>query len=284
MPKTQPFPDYAPDVTPLGTADSQTIFNVVPRADGYGPVADMLAFTASLPSPCRGYFFGRKSDGSIAIFAGTATDLYLLNNTNFTWTLVSKGSVSYQPLVASDNWVFAQFNDLVIACQANTVPQKFILTSATNFVDLGGTPPAAASVAIIGFFVVLTGLVSVPRRAQWSDLDAPETWTAGVGLSDFQDFPDGGSCLVVSGGDAYGLIFQEQSIRSMTYAAGSAAIFQFYRISTQEALYAKYSVVNIGNRVFYLGAAGFQMIRRQGQSAADNCCDRSDLHARLYRL
>jgi hypothetical protein len=258
------FPDYAPDVTPLGTADSQTIYNVVPRGDGYGPVPSLQQFTNALPGPCRGYFFGRKTDGSIAIFAGTATDLYLLNNANFQWVLASKGGISYGALPSTDNWSFAQFNDLIIACQANTVPQKFILTTASNFIDLGGSPPQAGSISVIGFFVVLSALTSNQRRAQWSDLDAPEIWAAGSGLSDFQDFPDGGSCIASSGGDAYGLIFQEQSIRSMTYAAGNPAIFQFYRFSTQEALFGKYSIINIGNLVFYISATGFKQILSTG--------------------
>jgi hypothetical protein len=259
------FPDYVPDVTPLGTAESQTIFNVIPRADGYGPVASLQAFTATLPGPCRGFFYARKQDGTIAVFGATANDLYLLNNTTFAWSLVSNPAASsstghYQTLVSTDNWSFAQFNDLVIACQANTAPQKFILTSGATFIDLGGTPPFAASVSVIGFFVVLTALTSNQRRSQWSDLGAPEVWSAGVGLADFQDFPDGGSCLTSSGGDAYGLIFQDQSIRSMTYAAGNPAVFQFYRMSTQETLYAKYSVINIGNRVLYLSSSGFKQI------------------------
>lgn len=259
------FPEYAPDVTPLGQADSQTIFNVVPRKDGYGPVPSIQLLTQALPGPCRGYFFGRKTDGSIAIFAGTATDLYLLNNTTFAWVLASKGNVTngYSALVPTDNWQFVQFNDLVIACQGNTAPQKIVLsTLATvpNFIDLGGGPPFAASISVIGFFLVLTALTSNLRRAQWSDLDAPETWSAGVGLADFQDFPDGGNCISSTGGDAYGMIFQEQTIRSMTYAAGNPAIFQFYRMSTQEALFAKYSVINIGNRVMFCGGGGFKML------------------------
>ena len=236
---------------------------MVPRGDGYGPIPSVQLLTQNLPTPCRGYFFGRKTDGTIAVFAGTATDLYLLNNTTFQWVLASQGSVSYTQLATTDNWQFAQFNDLVIAVQANCAPQKIVLsTLATtpNFINLGGSPPFAASIAVIGFFVVLTGLISNQRRAQWSDLDAPESWSAGVGLSDFQDFPDGGSCLLATGGDAYGMIFQEQSIRSMTYAAGNPAIFQFYRMSTQEALFAKYSVINIGNRVLFCGAGGFKMV------------------------
>ena len=260
MSDTIPFPDYAPDITPLGQADSQVIFNVVPKSDGYGPILSMTQYTQSLPAPCRGYFYGRKPDGTVTIVAGTATDLYIMNPIDLSWTLASKGGRSYGAVPTDDNWVFVQYNDLIIAVQKNCPPQKLAQSTSNSFVDLGGNPPYAGWVAIIGFFVVLTAIQEAGQRVQWSDLDAPEQWSAGIGLSDFQDFPDGGSSLVVSGGDAYGTIFQEQSIRSMTYAAGSVAIFQFYRFSTQEVLFAKYSVINVSNRVFYLSAAGFREI------------------------
>lgn len=252
------FPPYAPDVTDLGTDTSAYVLNVFARLDGYGPCQSLQAFTTALPGPCRGYFFARKSDGSIAVFAGTATELYLLNNTDFSWTVVSKAT--YSPLVSTDNWQFIQFNDLVIAAQVNTAPQKFALSSSTLFADLGGSPPSAGGIAVVGFFVVLTKLLTNSRRVQWSDLSAPETWTAGVGLSDFEDLPDGGQTIGVSGGDAYGVVFQDSSIRSLIYAPGSPAIFQINRLSTQETLFAQNSLINVGNRTFYCGAAGFKEI------------------------
>lgn len=259
------FPQYAPDLADIGSAaPSQNITNVFPRGDGYGPVPDITTFTAALPGPCRGYFFARNSDGSIAVFAGTATDLYQLNNTTFTWTRVSQGGVSYSTLVTSDNWQFAQFNTFVIAVQRNTPPQKFVLGSSAAFVNLGGNPPNAGRIAIVGFFVVLTDLLSANVRVQWSDLDAPETWTAGVGYADYADLPDGGSTHAVAGGDAYGLIFQDESIRSLVYAPGSPVVFQINRISTQETLFSDYSVINVGTMVFYCGAAGFKMIQNAG--------------------
>jgi hypothetical protein len=262
MSQLVPLPPWQPDVTDLGTETSQSILNCVPRSDGYGPFPSLVSFTQALPGPCRGYFYARKSDGSIAVFAGTSTELYLLNNTDFTWIKVSQAT--YSTLVSTDMWQFAQFNDLVIAVQVNTVPQKFALSSSTAFSDLGGTPPSAGGIAIVGFFVVLTNLLANPRRVQWSDLSAPETWSAGVGLSDFEDLPDGGSTIGVSGGDAYGLVFQESSIRSLIYAPGSPAIFQINRLSTQESLFGKYSLINVGNMTFYCGAAGFKMIVAAG--------------------
>lgn len=262
---TLTYPEFAPDLTDIGTNVSALISGVVPRGDGYGPFQDFVSFTQALPANCRGFFFARRSDGSIAVFAGTATNLYLLDNTTFQWGLVSKGGVPYSGLVGTDNWRFAQFNDFVIAVQVNTVPQKYVLSSGGTFVDLGGSPPQASHIAIINRFVMLTGLLSAPRRAQWSDLDAPETWTAGVGLSDFQDFPDGGSAHQASGGDAFGVVFQDEAIRTLTYAPGSPAVFQINRISTQDTLFAQYSVITAGTRVFFLSSQGFKVIPAGGE-------------------
>lgn len=261
---TLKFPEYAPDISALGTGTSTTISGVVPRADGYGPFPDLQEFTEALPDACRGCFFARRGDGSIAVFAGTSTRLYLLSNTNFTWTDVSKGGSAYSTLVATDNWKFDQFNDIVIAVQSNTVPQAFTLSSSSAFADLGGSPPQASHIAIINRFVVLTGLLSDSRRVQWSDLDAPTTWTAGVGLSDFQDLPDGGSCHGLSGGDAYGVVFQDESIRTLVYAPGSAVVFEIIRISTKDSIFGQYSVINAGEKTFFCSVQGFKYIAPGG--------------------
>lgn len=267
MPATAPtlkFPQWAPDISDIGSDTSVDVKNCVARADGYGPFNDLEPFTTALPGPCRGYFFARGSDGSILTFAATATDLFILNNTTFSWLNISKGGVPYGAVPPLGQWQFEQYNDIVIAVQVNTPPQKYDLTSGSRFVDLGGTPPAAAFVSIVGFFVVLTGLLSNPKRIQWSDLGAPETWTAGVGLADFQDMSDGGNVSNVSGGDAFGIFFQQESIRSITYAPGSSTVFQIARISTQETLFANYSVINVGDRTFYCGASGFKMVVGSG--------------------
>lgn len=260
MADVAPFPAWRPDLTSLGTGVSTLISGVLPKADGYGPFKDFTSFTQALPANCRGFFFARRGDGSIAVFAGTAGRLYLLDNTTFLWTDVSKGGVAYGSLVSGANWRFAQFNEFVLAVQINTVPQKYVLTSGGTFVDLLGSPPQAGHIAIVNRFVMLTGLLSNPRRAHWSDLDAPETWTAGIGLCDFQDFPDGGIAHAVSGGDAYGLVFQDEAIRSLTYAPGSPAVFQIARISTQDTLDYQYSVVNVGTRTFFHSAQGFKVV------------------------
>jgi hypothetical protein len=274
-----PFGDYRPDVAAYQSASSQVIQNVIPRGDGYGPFPGFTAFTNTLPGPCRGYFYARKADGSIAVFAATATDLYLLNNSTFGWLNVSKGAGppaspdggfsgaddpaanSYSAIPGADQWQFAQFNNFVVAVQINVPPQVYDLTASTSFADLAGSPPQARYVAVVGRFLVLSGLgSSTPYRIQWSGLNATTTWTAGVNQSDFQDFPDGGIVRGVAGGE-YGVVFQDAAVRRMTYAPGSPVIFQIDRLSEEKGLFAPLSIVRAaGSRVFYIGSDGFQMI------------------------
>lgn len=329
-----PFPEYRPDVADYQGASTKVATNVVPRADGYGPFKDQVVYSAALPAACRGYFYARKSDGSVKIFAGTSNRLFLLNNTDFTWTPVSKvtaltsisnaspavftlnshglangdqivlsttgalptgltvGTVYYvintatntfnvsltsggaavntssagsgthsmtyfyTSLTSSSHWQLAQFGNLVIAVQANVAPQVFDLSSATAFSDLGGAPPQAAYISIVGRFVVLTGHLSNPYRIQWSGLGDATNWTSGSNSSDYQDLPDGGIVRGVAGGE-FGAIFQESTIRRMTYVPGSPLIFSIDRIAQDVGLFAPYSLISNGNVNFFLSAQGF---------------------------
>lgn len=254
------FGAYRPDVSDYRGQYTKLLLNVIPRGDGYGPVQSLTPFTSALSAACRGYFFARKADGSISVFAGTSTKLYNLNNTTGAWTDVSKGATTYSALSSTDNWQFAQFNNFVFAVQKNAPPQVFDLTSSTAFADLGGSPPQASYIAVVNRFVVLSGLAS-PNvyRIQWSGLNATTTWTSGVSQSDFQDLADGGIVRGVAGGE-FGVIFQDSSIRRLTYAPGSPYVFGIDRISSDDGLYAPYSIISAGDRVFFCSPQGFKML------------------------
>lgn len=258
------FSAWAPDIVAQNTNVTSNIKNVVPRADGYGPHASLLTFTAALPGPCRGAFLARNSDGSVTLFGATATNLYQLNNTNFTWTNVSLAGGPYAALAGSDNWQFAQFNLQVVAVQANVAPQVFILGSSSAFAALGGSPPQASHIAIINRFIILSGLLASFTRVQWCDLDNPTQWTAGVGLADFTDLPDGGSVHDVRGGDLSGIIFQDSSIRWLIFSPGSATTFDIIRISTSDGIFGQYSSVTAGDQVFFYSPQGFKVIQPGG--------------------
>ncbi len=254
-----PFGEWKPDITDYSGASSGTIQNVFARGDGYGPVKSFSAYSEALAGACRGAFVARKSDGTVAIFAGTGDKLWLLNNSDGSWDDVSR-SGDYTPLSNSASWQFRQFNDFVFATQVNDVVQVFDLASPATFDDLGGSPPQAAYIAIVNRFVVLSGL-AVPDvyRIQWSGLNDPTEWNSGVNSSDFQDLPDGGSVLGVAGGE-FGTVFQERSIRRLIYSPGSPYIFGIQRIVQDDGLFAPGSLVVAGDRVFFASPQGFKML------------------------
>lgn len=259
-----PFPEWKPDVSDFQGASSLVIENVLPRGDGYGPFADFQALSQPLPAACRGYFFARNADGSIATFAGTATRLYKLNNTSFAWADVSQGGAAYSALSAAFNWQFVQFNNFVIAVQQNVAPQVFDLTGSTAFANLAGSPPQASYVAVISRFVVLSGLLSAPYRVQWSGLNQTTTWDNVTAQSNFQDLADGGLTRGVAGGDQYGIVFQDSAVRSMTFNPGSPTVFDILKISAGDGMFAPYSAVNAGGQTYFCSTQGFKAIAPGG--------------------
>jgi len=261
-----PLLQYGPWVPDTSDFESTTVFdisNVIPRGDGYGPFPDFSAFTQALPAICRGGFYALKSDGSVIVFAGTSTKLYKLNNTDYSWTDVSLGAGTYSAVSSTANWLFAQFGNLVFATQANAVLQVFDLSSSTAFANCAGSPPQAAYISVVGRFLVLSGLLSNPYRIQWSGLNATTTWTSGVNSSDFQDFPDGGIVRGVAGGE-FGIIFQDQAIRRMSYVPGSPIIFQIDRITQDKGLFAPGSIIRAGETIYFYAGQGFHKIAPGG--------------------
>jgi hypothetical protein len=85
-----PFGEYKPDVSDYEGQATKNVLNVLPRGDGYGPFPDFAILSQALLGACRGAFYALKSDGSVAVFAGTSDRLWLASNTDYSWTPVSK--------------------------------------------------------------------------------------------------------------------------------------------------------------------------------------------------
>jgi hypothetical protein len=258
------FGTYQPDTSDYESDQVNSILNVMPRGDGYGPFPAFSGYSQALPSACRGGFYAIKtSDGTVVTFAGTSNKLYKLNNTDYSWVDVSLSGGTYGALSSTAQWQFAQFGNLVFATQANALLQVFDLTSSSTFTNALGSPPQAAYISVVGRFLVLSGLAANPGRIQWSglnDVNSSASWTSGTNSSDFQDFPDGGVVRGVAGGTQSGIIFQDQAIRTMAYVAGAPYIFQIDRVSQDKGLYAPYSVIRAGERVFFYAGQGFHKI------------------------
>jgi hypothetical protein len=208
-------------------------------------------------------FFARNEDRTVTIFAATIDRLYMLDNTDFSWTDVSDGGSAYTPLPTNAQWQFAQFGLFVIAVNPNDDPQYFDLGTPATFENIPDNPPNSAYVSIINQFVVLSGITDNPNRVQWSDIGDATAWTPGTGSSDFQDLQDGGAALPVVGGE-FGIILQDDAIRRMVFVPGSAQIFQIDRIGKNEGLLAPYSVCTAGNLIFFLSPKGFVQMDANG--------------------
>lgn len=165
----------------------------------------------------------------------------------------------YPDLSTDSQWQFAQFNTLVKATQKNTDLQTYTLGTSTAFADNAGSPPRANYISVVGRFLVLSGLLSNPFRIHWSGLNDTTQWTAGTNSSDFQDFADGGIVRGVEGGE-FGVVFQDQAIRRMSYIPGSVLIFQIERIAKDMGLFAPYGKVSAGSTTFFHSAKGFYKI------------------------
>lgn len=199
-------------------------------------------------------------------FSVSATAGGALINTSSAGSGTHSVTSIYSALSATAQWQFAQTGNLVFATQANAVLQVFNLSTASAFAVALGSPPQAAYISVVGRFLVLSGLLSEPYRIQWSGLNsfnASASWTSGTNSSDYQDFPDGGIVRGVAGGEA-GIVFQDQAIRRMSYVPGSPIIFQIDRITQDKGLFAPYSIIRAGEKIFFYAGQGFQKIEPGG--------------------
>ena len=179
-----PFGEYKPDVSDYEGAATRNILNVIPRGDGYGPFRDFAALSQALPAACRGGFYALKSDGSVAIFAGTSDRLHLASNTDYSWTPVSKpvavtsitnaspAVVNYtsHPFVAGDKVVFSTTGTLPTGLTAGTVYYVISAGLTANAFEVSATSGGAAintSSAGSGTHSVTSTYSALSSDAQW---------------------------------------------------------------------------------------------------------------------
>lgn len=254
-----PFGPLSPDQFDLDGQVVNTANNVLPGPGCYVPWKAFVAITAALGAQCQGAFMARKADGTFGVYAGTSTALYLYNQAGDSWTDVTRLSGGNYSVPSGAYWSFAQFGANLVAVNANDVPQVIDIDAGANFSALGGSPPQAACVTVIGSFLVLSRLTSYPRRVQWSALENIASWTPGTSFSDLQDFPDGGDVVGVSGFES-GFVLQKDTVRQMVYQPSSPTVFSFQKLEGARGCFSPYSLINVGEVTFYYSNAGFYAI------------------------
>jgi hypothetical protein len=248
------FGEWLPD-QPSMTGALVKANNVYSRAIGYGAIPSAADYSGDASEDLNNVVAGRNPDGSTAIFAGSTTNLYKLDSSDMSLDDVS-GSTYATP--SGQRWRFTQFGHRLIAANGFDKLQGWLLGTDTAWSDLDTDAPKARYVTVVRDFVV-SGYVNdsgYSARVQWSALNDETSWTpSATTQSDYQDIPDGGSVVGVTGGE-FGLVFMDRSIHRMSYV-GSPLVFQFDNISRNLGCYEANSIIQYQGVSFFLSDDGF---------------------------
>lgn len=251
------FGPCLPDLPALNNPGVLLALNCIPAGIGYRPIRNLnVLVDTALNGTVIGAYSALSATDTSFTYAGTTTKLYQ----------ISAGSVSdISRLVgggyttASDErWEIEQFGNSIIATNFADDVQT-VAFGGGNFAALGGSPPKAKHIGIVRDFVVLGNLndgAFRPQTVRWSAFNNSTGWTNGTDQAGEQDlFGKSGPVQRVIGGE-YGRIYQENSIRRMTYS-GPPVVFAFDEVERNRGALAPGAVISKGDLDFYLSNDGF---------------------------
>ena len=247
------FGEWTPDQPGL-TNGLRRAENVYPKLVGYGAIPIAVDYSAAASENLNNVVAGKTTAGATTVFAGGSTKLFKLDSGDLSLDNVSKSGNYTTP--TDQRFRFTQFGNVIVAANGNDKLQGFNLNSSSLFANLAADAPEARYVTVVRDFVVSGYQSSYPNRVQWSALGDESSWTTSATTqADFQDIPDGGSVVGVTGGE-FGLVFMDRAIHRMSYI-GSPLVFQFDNISRNLGCYEANSIIQYGGTAFFLGDDGF---------------------------
>lgn len=252
-----PFGKYAPDQSDYTPGNTTNILNVMPVADGWGPINDFTTYGTGLGSTCRGFITVRRADGDFDSYAGTTANLYKFNRTTSVWDDVTRSSGGDYAVPSGFAWSMVQFGSYLIATNGADVVQFINVDSGTNFAALAGSPPVARYVGVTNEFVVLLALSGELDKLQWSGIGDSEYWTIGQRLCDKQQLPDGGEITGFIGYETGGVVMQRNRMRAMTFAPSSGYTFTFSVLQNAIGSIGEPNIVAFRNTFFFIADGGF---------------------------
>jgi hypothetical protein len=254
-----PFSPFEPDKSPFEGTSSANVVNALPVANGWGPMPGLTVVSDALPGECRGAVYVRTASGTYVIIAGTATGLYRLDTTDYSWDDISGPSAPYNvPL--TDAWTFTRFGDKLVAHNISDVIQVYDIEAAGVFADLAGSPPKAKYSWVAGDFLVLGYLDSTngQKMVQWSGINDIEFWTIGKKGCDLQELPEGDEVMGGFADQGGFSVIQRAAMQFFTFAPASGFTFTRTVLNAKQGTLAPRSIVSIGpGRFFYLSEDGF---------------------------
>jgi hypothetical protein len=248
------FGEWTPD-QPGITNGLRRADNVYSKQTGYGALPTVVDYSDSASENLNNVVAAKTTLGATLVFAGGDTKLFKLDSGDLSLDDVSQ-SGGYSTAV-DNRWRFTQFGNVVIGANGADKLQGYNVNSSSLFADLAADAPVAKYVTVVRDFVVSGNVQSdYPNRVQWSALGDESSWTASATTqADYQDIPDGGTVVGVTGGE-FGLVFMDRAIHRMSYV-GSPLVFQFDNISRNLGCYEQNSIIQYGGTSFFLGDDGF---------------------------
>ncbi|CAN7494396.1 hypothetical protein LJR231_003463 [Phyllobacterium sp. LjRoot231] len=251
-----PFAEFAPDKSVFDPSACNTLQNVLPQAQSFGPFPSFVPLTDPLPARPQGSILANEGAGQYTLITGTETGIYKLNAGTLGWDNISGGVYG---TADSANWSFEQFGTWVTATNGTDPVQYYDLSAPTTFGVLSANAPTALYSGIIGDFIMLLNTSGGSKTIQWSGLNDPQFWIPRQRSSDLQPFPDGGEIMGFSGFEKGGVIFHENCIREGALALDTALIMTFRKTIESHGCVAPRSIVTTGAGIFYLSQDGFYL-------------------------
>jgi hypothetical protein len=260
------FKEWLPDLPDLNNPGLTEATNVIPlhgTYECYRPLNGTGTANA-LSGTVNGAFMARASVAGTVIYASAdaGASNFLFRHNGAAWATAS----ATRAAIADHHTSFAQFEDLVLATDISGGLNVHTAGSAATFTAVSLSEPAQ-HVGVIGQFAVLGNFFGTTTAnaasIRWSSIGDPLLWptpgsaTAIATQSGDHFFQaERGNVTAISGGDQFGLVFQQGAINRMTYVGGNV-VFQFDVVDAQRGAFFPNSVVRAGGLTYFIARSGF---------------------------
>ena len=238
------------------------VLNVLPSADGWGPIRAFVQYGNGLGSKCLGDITVQDNAGNFSFFAATATKIFKYDTTTSSFVDVTRTSGGNYATPSNHNWSFHQFGSGLYACNGSDDNQYFDINSSSNFTAMpvdAASPaiPVARYVSSINEFLILIGTGDGNRFTNWSGIGLPNWWKPRERGSGVQEMPDGGELTGFVAYETGGILLQRSKMRSMTFAPSSPFSFTFAVVQNRIGALGNASVLPFRNTFYFLSDSGF---------------------------
>lgn len=201
---------------------------------GYRPIhaATTVASAATLPGTAGATAdaFGGQSPNNVSfdIFFASPTQIYQTDDKGQSWSTIS------QSIYSGTRWDWARYDDHVIAFGNQDTPQSKTLGATTSGLmsdlsaDISGVTPQTGDRVRDHLVIATRTGVRYSAIGDPTSFPTPGSATAIANQAGAQSLPaELGQVRKVSGGEKFGLIWQDKGITRMTYRGTIGTVFEF---------------------------------------------------------